>query len=90
MISAWGLILLPGISTFIIWQYLGGVLYFPAILCLLLGHTLYALLIICMAMFATAVSKSLPTAKPFFIASNAFEATPTATDMVTGSIIGLH
>jgi hypothetical protein len=62
MTGAWLLILLPGISTFIIWQYLGGALYLPAILCLLLGHTLYALLIICMAMFATAVSKSLPTA----------------------------
>jgi len=62
MTGAWGLILLPGISTLIIWQYLGGALHFPEILSLLSGHTLYALTIICIAMFATAISDSLPTA----------------------------
>ena len=62
MTCAWGLILLPGISTFFIWQYLGGALYLPEILSLLTGHTLYTLTIICIAMFATAISDSLPTA----------------------------
>jgi hypothetical protein len=31
-------------------------------------------------------SRSRPIAKPFFIASNALDATPTARDIVTGSI----
>ncbi|MCD6581232.1 MAG: hypothetical protein J7K90_05475, partial [Desulfuromusa sp.] len=35
---------------------------YPEILTLFLGHSLYALTIVCIAMFATAVSKSLPTA----------------------------
>jgi hypothetical protein len=58
----WLIILLPGISVFIIWHYLGGSICFPEILTLLLGHTLYGLTIASIAMFATAVSNSLPTA----------------------------
>ena len=58
----WLFILLPGVSVLIIWQYLGGAVYFPEVLTLLLGHTLYSLTIICIAMFATAISESLPTA----------------------------
>ncbi len=60
--GVWLLILLPGISSIIIWHSLGGAIYLPEILCLLLGHSLYALLIVTIAMLATAVSKSLPTA----------------------------
>lgn len=62
MAGVWLLILLPGISTIIVWHCLGGTVYLPEIICLLLGHTLYALLIICITMFATAISNSLPTA----------------------------
>jgi len=62
MAGVWLLILLPGISTLIIWRTLGGTIYLPEILCLLLGHSLYTLLIVSIAMFATAISDSLPTA----------------------------
>ncbi len=69
MAGVWLLILLPGISTIIVWHGLGGTVYFPEILCLLLGHTLYTLLIICIAMFATAISNSLPTAAMICLAT---------------------
>ena len=65
----WLLVLTPGISVFIIWQRLGGALYLPEVLTLLLGHTLYSLTIICIAMFATAVSTSLPTAAMICLAA---------------------
>jgi ABC-type transport system involved in multi-copper enzyme maturation permease subunit len=65
----WLLILLPGISVFITWQYLGGAIYLPEILCLLLGHTLYALIIVSIAMFATSISDSLPTAAMICLAA---------------------
>lgn len=58
----WLLILVPGISVFVIWHRLGGAVYFPEILTLMLGHTFYALTIICIAMFATTISQALPTA----------------------------
>ena len=58
----WLLILVPGISVFVIWHHLGGAVYFPEILTLMLGHTLYALTIICIAMLATTISQALPTA----------------------------
>jgi len=67
--GVWLLILLPGISTIFIWQYLGGATYLPEILCLLLGHTLYALIIVSIAMFATAISDSLPTAAMICLAA---------------------
>jgi hypothetical protein len=58
----WLFILLPGISVLIIWQYLGGHIHFPELLTLMLGHSLYTLTIVCIAMFATAISEALPTA----------------------------
>jgi hypothetical protein len=58
----WLFILLPAVSVLLIWQYLGGAIYFPEILTLVLGHTLYSLTIVCIAMFATAISNTLPTA----------------------------
>ena len=69
MAGVWLLILLPGISTLIVWRTLGGTIYLPEILCLLLGHTLYTLLIISIAMFATAISDSLPTAAMICLAA---------------------
>jgi len=65
----WVFFLLPGISVLVIWQYLGGAIYFPEILTLLLGHTLYSLTIVCIAMFATAISNALPTAAMICLAA---------------------
>ncbi len=67
--GVWILILLPGISAIIIWCGLGGAVYLPEILCLFLGHSLYALLIVCISMFATAISDSLPTAAMLCLAT---------------------
>ena len=58
----WLFILLPGVSALIIWQYLGGAVYFPEIITLVLGHALYSFTIVCIAMFAAAISDALPTA----------------------------
>jgi hypothetical protein len=69
MAVVWLLMLLPGVSVLIIWQYLGGVVYFPEILTLMLGHTLYSLTIVCIAMFATVISNSLPTAAMICLAA---------------------
>ncbi len=63
------LTLLPGISILFIWQYLGGVIHFPEIFALVLGHTLYFLTIVCIAMFATAISNALPTAAMICLAA---------------------
>jgi hypothetical protein len=56
------LLLLPAVSVTVNWLLLGGTIYYPALLTLLAGHLLYCLAIVCIAMFATAVSQSLPTA----------------------------
>ncbi len=58
----WLIVMVPGISVFIIWHYLGGSCYSPEIFCLILGHTLYTLIIITVAMFATAVAVTMPAA----------------------------
>ena len=65
----WLLSLLPGVSVLIIWQYLGGSVYFPEILTLILGHTLYSLNIVCISMFATVISTALPTAAMICLAA---------------------
>jgi ABC-type transport system involved in multi-copper enzyme maturation permease subunit len=62
MAVVWLFSILPGVSVLIIWQYLGGAVHFPEILTLMLGHTLYSLTIVCIAMFATVISNTLPTA----------------------------
>lgn len=74
MAVVWLFILLPGLSALIIWQYLGGTVYCPEILTLLLGHTLYALTVICIAVFAIAVfaaaiTDALPTAAVICLAA---------------------
>ena len=58
----WLLSLLPGALTLIIWYFLGGHLYLPEILVLLLGHGLYGLTVITIGMLAATVTDSLPTA----------------------------
>jgi len=69
MAGVWLLILLPGISSIFIWHSLGGAIYLPEILSLFLGHSLYALIIVSIAMFATAISDSLPTAAMICLAA---------------------
>ncbi len=54
--------LAPALSAVLIWHLLGGALHYPELLTLLLGHLLYALVIACVALFATAVSGSLAAA----------------------------
>lgn len=62
MALVWLLLLIPAVSVVINWKILGGSIYYPEILTLLLGHALYSLTIVCIAMFATAIAKTLPTA----------------------------
>ena len=62
MTVVWLFSILPGVSVVIIWHYLGGAVHFPEILTLILGHTLYSLTIVCIAIFATVISNALPTA----------------------------
>ena len=54
--------LAPAVSAAAAWKLLGGVAHPPELLALLLGHLLYALVIACVALFATAVSGSLAAA----------------------------
>ena len=69
MAVVWLFSILPGVSVLIIWQHLGGAVHFPEILTLILGHTLYSLTIICIAMFATVISNVLPTAAMICLAA---------------------
>ncbi len=66
---AWLIILLPGVSVLVVWRHLGGDVHLSEILTLLLGHTLYSLTIVCIAMFATAISHSLPAASMICLAA---------------------
>lgn len=69
MAVVWLFILLPAVSVLIIWQYLGGAVHFPEIFTLVLGHTLYSLTIVCIAMMATVISNALPTAAMICLAA---------------------
>jgi ABC-type transport system involved in multi-copper enzyme maturation permease subunit len=53
---------LPGLFALLLWRLFGGHLYVPEILCLLLGHFLYGLLIIAISLFAATISESASTA----------------------------
>jgi ABC-type transport system involved in multi-copper enzyme maturation permease subunit len=59
---AWLISLIPLVSVFIIWAVLGGHLYAPETLNLVLGHLLYGLLVGAIALFAAAISESAATA----------------------------
>src|SRR5437762_13429741 len=59
---AWFIAAIPLLSVFIIWYVLGGHLYAPESLNLLLGHLLYGLLVGSIALFAAAISESAATA----------------------------
>ncbi len=63
------LFLLPAISTIVIWHQLGGTIYLPQLLTLLLGHALYTLAIACIALFASVVSSTPATAAMICLAA---------------------
>ena len=58
----WLLSLLPAVLVLFLWQSFGGHLSPAELLLLFAGHGLYSMTVICIAMFAAAVSDSLPTA----------------------------
>jgi ABC-2 type transport system permease protein len=60
--GAWLIALIPAISALVLWLLLGGHLYAPETLNLLLGHLLYGLLIGALALFAAAITESAATA----------------------------
>jgi ABC-type transport system involved in multi-copper enzyme maturation permease subunit len=59
---AWLIALLPALSALAIWAALGGHLYAPETLNLLLGHFLYGMLIGSIALFAASIAESAATA----------------------------
>jgi ABC-2 type transport system permease protein len=59
---AWLISIVPLLSVLSIWVVLGGHLYAPETLNLILGHLLYGLLIGSIALFAAAISESAATA----------------------------
>ncbi|MCC7528579.1 MAG: ABC transporter permease, partial [Candidatus Melainabacteria bacterium] len=54
--------LIPALSALMIWYQMGGYLYMPEILVLLLGHFLFAFLITSIAFFSVAITDSPQTA----------------------------
>jgi ABC-2 type transport system permease protein len=60
--TAWIISSIPVLTVLIIWTVLGGHLYAPETLNLVLGHLLYGLLVASIALFAAAISDSSATA----------------------------
>jgi hypothetical protein len=60
--AAWLIAIVPALSALVLWAILGGHLYAPETLNLLLGQLLYGLLVGAIALFAAAVSESSATA----------------------------
>jgi len=58
----WLLVLTPSVSAIVIWIMLGGHAHLPAVLNLVTGYTLYALIITSIAFLATALTSSTATA----------------------------
>ena len=58
----WLLTLVPVLSAMGIWLWLGGHVYLPELLTLLMGYTLYAFTIAAIAFFASAITESNSTA----------------------------
>ncbi len=61
----WLLSLLPAVVVLLQWHLLGGHIFFPEVALLFLGHGLYSLTIVTIAMFAATITGSLPTAAMF-------------------------
>ncbi len=64
----WLISLLPAASALMVWHNLGGYIYPPEITILIVGHGLYSLTVITIAMFSATISDSLPTAAMFCLA----------------------
>jgi hypothetical protein len=60
--TAWLIAAVPVLTVFIVWLVIGGHLYVPETLNLVLGHLLYGLLVGSIALFAASVSESAATA----------------------------
>jgi ABC-2 type transport system permease protein len=60
--GAWLAAVIPAASALAIWRMLGGHLYLPETLDLLLGHLLYGLLVGAIALFSASISESAATA----------------------------
>ena len=61
----WLLSLVPAALVLVQWHLLGGHIFFPEVILLFFGHALYSFTVISIAMFAAAISDSLPTAAMF-------------------------
>jgi hypothetical protein len=62
VLAAWGLASLPVLSALALWALLGGHVYPPETLNLLVGHLCYGLLVGAMALFAASLSDNAATA----------------------------
>jgi hypothetical protein len=62
MFLAWLTSLVPAALALFFWHHLGGHIFWPEILAILLGHALYVLVIITLSLAAATISSSLPTA----------------------------
>jgi len=62
MFLAWLTSLVPAALALFFWHHLGGHIFWPEILAIVIGHGLYVLVIITLSMAAAAISSSLPTA----------------------------
>jgi ABC-2 type transport system permease protein len=62
ILIAWLISIIPLVSVLIMWSVLGGHLYAPETLNLVLGHLLYGLLVGAIALFSAAISESAATA----------------------------
>lgn len=63
LMLGWAIALIPAVSALIIWSLLlGGHLYWPELLSVVLGHTLYALVIAGISFLAAAITESASTA----------------------------
>ena len=62
VLAAWVLVSLPAVSALAVWMMLGGHLYPPETLNLLLGHALYGLLVGTIALFSASICESAATA----------------------------
>ena len=60
--GAWLAAVIPAVSALAIWLMLGGHLYLPETLDILLGHLLYGLLVGAIALFSASISESSATA----------------------------
>jgi len=60
--GAWLAVVIPAASALAIWLMLGGHLYLPETLDILLGHLLYGLLVGAIALFSASISESSATA----------------------------